>query len=74
MEGKSTIYRTQMLPLIQQLNRIAIEHGMPFVLVVQSSDEGHERSAYIPASAHEEMRQLWKWLEQWHPYWCLLRD
>jgi hypothetical protein len=64
MENKEAIYRSQIMPLIEQLDKIAQEHGMPFVLVVQSSDEGHERSAYIPREAHKEMRQLWQWLEQ----------
>lgn len=64
MQDKSDIYTTQMLPLIKQLDNIATEHGIPFVLVVQTSDDGHERSTYIPPFAHKEMRQLWQWLEK----------
>ena len=64
MEDKSAIYTEQILPLIKQINMIATEHGIPFVLVFQTSDAGYERSAYMPAHAHKEMRQLWQWLEQ----------
>jgi len=64
MEDKSNIYKEQIMPLIKRLNAVCTEHDIPFILVVQSSDEGHERSAYIPRGAHKEMRQLWEWLEQ----------
>jgi hypothetical protein len=64
MEDKSSIYETQIEPLVQQIGKIAQEHGIPFVLLVQTSDGDNVRSAYIPASAHKEMRQLWQWLEQ----------
>jgi len=64
MENKSAIYEAQIEPLVQQISKIAQEHGIPFVLLVQTSDGENVRSAYIPASAHKEMKQLWHWVEQ----------
>ncbi len=62
MQDKTAEYRAQIVPLIEQIDKLAQEHGIPFVMVFQTSDGGHERSAYIPPRSHKEMRQLWEWL------------
>ena len=64
MQDKTTEYRQHIVPLIEQMSKLAQEHGIPFVIVFQTSDSGHERSAYIPQGSHKEMRQLWDWLSQ----------
>lgn len=64
MNDKTTEYQQHIQPRIEQIMRIAQEYGIPFVLVFQTSDDGHERSAYIPPGSHKEMRQLWEWLSQ----------
>ncbi len=64
MKNKEAIYAEHILPLITQIYNIAKEHSIPFVLVFQTSDEGHERSVYIPPTANKEMLQLWQLLEQ----------
>ena len=63
MEDKIAIYTAQIEPLIKQMDAIAKEHDIPFVLVFQVSDGGHVRSAYLTPTAHKEMKQLWQWLE-----------
>lgn len=64
MENKYAVYYSQIFPLIERIERIAVEHDIPYIAIVQSSDNGCERSAYIPQGTHKEMRQLWTWLEQ----------
>jgi len=59
--NQTDVYLDQMLPLIGQISAIATEHGIPLIIVAQTSDEEYKISLNIPKHAHKELKESAQW-------------
>lgn len=62
MENKKVdVYHDLIFPLIQQIDTIAVDNGIPYLLVFQMSENGTIQSHYIPSSANRAMKESSQW-------------
>lgn len=57
-------YEQEIMPLITQLDQLAVKYNLPFMLVVETSMSDFRLSAYIPSQASHQMRDSYKWWEE----------